>query len=371
MSRAQVFALLLGVTGCGTDEPLERAVDIGPVGFDAAAQSELEAAGLGKYLGRFTPSEVTTLDDTTEAYSFEPDDDGPVCLFGDPFRVSVREGQSDDLLIFLQGGGACWSELCGGNQKAGFGVLPIAWTDPNPESNPPLARFNVVFVSYCDGSVFSGDNLIKAADGSIERRHRGVANFSAALDVAKMRFPHPRRIALAGTSAGGYGTILGTELVRLAYPETPLYVMNDAGIGLTNPSDPSIFYAARDEWKALQFLPASCGDCVADKQFTGVIGWALDHDPSLRVAAFSAYQDGIIGGVFLNMEATDFEALLLEKTGALHAAHPDRYERFFVEGGAHTAVLAGYYDLEVGGERLVEWIGAMLKNDPDWDDRLQ
>jgi hypothetical protein len=228
-----------------------------------------------------------------------------------------------------------------------------------------------VFVSYCDGSVFSGDNVILAADGSIERRHRGLANLSAGLDVARLRHPSPRRIVLAGSSAGGYGTILGTALVRLAYPDTPLYVVNDAGLGLTNPEDPSIVDAAADEWKALQFLPASCDDCMENGQFTGIVDWGLTHDPSLRVGYFSSYQDGVIGGIFLGMEGEEFEALLREETGKLHASHPDRFQRFFVKGSGHTAILAGYYDASVDGQTLLEWVQAMLDGSDEWQDRLQ
>jgi hypothetical protein len=358
------------VAACGTDEPLSASVEVGSIGFDAAATEELRQAGVDRYLGQFTAAKVEKSSEG-EVYTFTPSDDGPVCLYGDEFRVSTREGSSDDLLIFLQGGGACWSDLCAANTSAGFGILPIGWTDSDPKRNPALARFDVVFVSYCDGSVFSGDSVILANDGSIERRHRGLANLSAGIDVARLRHPKPRRIVLAGTSAGGYGTILGAAVVRLAYPHTPLFVVNDGGIGLTNPEDPSLADAIADEWKVLQFLPASCGDCVENGQFTGIVGWALDHDPSLRVADFSSYQDGVIGGVFLGMEGPDFEKLLVEETGKLHAAHPDRFERFFVKGSGHTALLAGYYDVSIEGQTLIEWIQAMLDGSDAWQDRLE
>lgn len=365
-----MFALVLVLAGCGTDEPLAASANTGPIGFDATAVDELQAAGVDKYLGQFTAAKVESSSDGL-VYTFTPNDAGPVCLYGDEFRVSTREGSSEDLLIFLQGGGACWSTLCAANTTSGFGVLPLGWTDANPNNNPALANFDVVFVSYCDGSVFSGDNLILASDGSIERRHRGLANLSAGIDVARLRHPNPRRIVLAGASAGGYGTILGALVVRLAYPQTPLFVVNDGGIGLTNPEDPALADAASDEWKVLQFLPASCGDCVENGQFTGIVRWGLDHDPSLRVGDFSSYQDGVIGGVFLDMEGPDFEALLRKETDKLHTAHPDRFQRFFVNGSAHTAFLAGYYSVSVDGQTLIEWVQAMLDGSDEWEDRLQ
>jgi hypothetical protein len=350
--------------GCGVDEQLvERP------GFDPEAQAELEAAGVGKYLGKFVPEDVQDLDDGETLYSFNPRDDGPTCIYGSPFRTAVRDLGSDDLLIYLEGGGACWSELCLAKESASAYVFPLGWTDRNPEMNP-FAGFNVLNVSYCDGSVHSGDNVILAADGSVERRHRGLANLSAALDVALSRFPTPRRIVLAGSSAGGYGTILGTAVVRLAYPATPLFVINDAGLGLTNPDDPSIVTAAVNEWKVDQLVPASCTGCLDSGQFTSVVAWGLQHDRTLRVADFSSYEDGIVSGTFLQMEGAAFRELLLSETGKLHSAHPERFQRFFVDGGSHTAIV-GYYNLTVDDTRLVDWAFAMVDRRPEWKDLLQ
>ena len=321
-------------------------------------------------MGQFSPETVEDENGIT-VYTFAPDDDGPTCLYGDPFRVTVRDTDSKDLMIYLQGGGACWSQKCAANKTAGAGIQPIGWTNADPDFNPVFFDYDVVFVAYCDGSVFSGDNVVKKPDGSIERRHRGLANLSAALDIALERFPDPERIVLAGSSAGGYGTILGTAATRMAYPKTPLFVINDAGIGLTNPADPSIVEAATTEWKFTQFVPPSCEGCVESGQFTSFIGWGLEHDPSLRVSAFSSYQDGIIGGVFLNMDGPDFQSLLLSETDSIHQRFPERFERFVIDGGAHTAILAGYSGLSVNGENLMDWSRAMIEKTPEWRDQLQ
>ena len=362
--RHGLLALALLCAGCGMDAPI--AGGEAPVGFDENARAELSAIGVDRYFGKFSPSEVTELENGETTYTFAPDDDGPVCIYGDPYRVSVRDAPSNDLLIYLQGGGACWSDICSAKATAGFGIMTIGWTDGDPEQNP-LGNFDVVFANYCDGSVFSGDNVIHAPDGSIERRHRGLANLTAALEVARERFPEPDRIVLAGSSAGGYGTILGTAVVRLAYPTTRLFVINDAGLGLTNPDDPSILDGALNEWKVGQLVPPSCEGCIESGQFTSVIDWGLAHDPTLRVGVYSSYEDFVIGGIFLGMEGPAFRELVLEETGKLHSDHPKRFQRFLVNGSSHTAVI-GYYDATVEGVRLVDWVEAMISDDPAWQD---
>ena len=336
--------------------------------FDPAAVKELEDSGVTKYLGRFTPSDQHG--DGPVYYTFAPDKEGPICIDGSPFRLSVSVGSSDDLLIYLEGGGACWTGACNARPET-YGVpLPIGWCDRH---QGPLAGFNLVYVGFCDGSVFAGDSEVPdAVNGAPDgiRYHHGAQNLSAALDLAKKRFPNPRRIVLAGSSAGGYGTILGTVLARVQWPDRKLFVVNDAGLGLFNPSDPQTWATIEREWDLTPRIPASCPDCLKG-ELTQLIGWALEHDPTLRVAGFSFYEDAIISDGFLGMSGPDFRTLLMAQTGKVHDAYPDRFERFFVDGTTHTAIIGGYYDLKLDGVLLTDWTARMIDARSDWNDLLQ
>src|SRR5690242_3722090 len=91
MSRSTFLgtcALALGLVGCGTDEPLVVSADSGPIGFDDAAIAELRQVGVDKYLGQFTAAKIENSSEG-QVYTFTPSDDGPVCLYGDEFRVST------------------------------------------------------------------------------------------------------------------------------------------------------------------------------------------------------------------------------------------------------------------------------------------
>jgi hypothetical protein len=87
-------------------------------GLNADAMSELQAAGVDKYLGtsQSFPSDygVWTRHDFDPNYVLDPTypvgvrPDGPVCIAGTPYSVFTRQGDPKKLLIFLQGGGACW-----------------------------------------------------------------------------------------------------------------------------------------------------------------------------------------------------------------------------------------------------------------------
>lgn len=295
-------------------------------------------AGLTRYLGETRVAEESVYRGAT-AFEFDPAT-GPMCLRGAPFTASIRDEAGDELLIFLQGGGACWSDFCFAITTAPRGIPPTNLTELDPRN--PLVDADVLYLPYCDGSLFSGDAAIdEDGDGAPDRIHRGLANLSAALAVGFERFPAPSRIVLAGSSGGGFGTILSVFLVRYVYPDVPIFVLNDAGLGIAHPDDPTFVSDLIDEFGAREFLPADCPDCIADGNITGLVDYALDHDPNLRVAAVSSHYDFIVSDVFLGLGAEAFQAALVAETGALHDEHPDTYRRFLFTGDAHTALLGG------------------------------
>jgi hypothetical protein len=359
-----------GTTTPDAGAPAQPRYEDPKAGFDDAARAELLAHGFGKYLNAFQPSRVDA-GDTTTTYTFAPDEHGPICMQGAPFMASARDGASDDLLIYLQGGGACWTGTCAASTTTSGGAYPIGWTDGDARN--PLSDFDLLNVGYCDGSVFAGDGEVHdPANGAPDgiRYHHGLANLSAALDLGKKRWPSPRRIVLAGSSAGGYGTILATAVVRLVWPKTDLFVIDDAGPGLTNPAEPSQYATILKEWNLAARIPPSCAACQ-DGQFTPFIGWSLEHDPTIRAGLFSSYEDDVIGQQFLGMTGPGYAKLLVAETGAIHASYPWRFERYLVDGAAHTALLAGFYDMNVDNVPLPEWTRRMIDDESDWYDALE
>jgi hypothetical protein len=336
-------------------------------GFDEQARSELIAVGLDKYFGKAKPLDPETRG-TTKVYKFNIAD-GPECLRGGQYQVYVRDAASENLVIYLEGGGACWKTLCAANEAAeslNAGNIPAAGILSTDPAVSVVADWNLVYLPYCDGSVFSGDN--EFPDETPPRYHHGLKNLSAGIDLAKSLYPNPKRIFLAGSSAGGYGTLSGTGVVRLQYPETELMVFNDSGLGLSNPQTPEMLAQIKADWHFEQFIPASCTECTTG-QTTAIIGWGLQHDTSLRASAFSSYSDSVIAGAFLLMQPADFKALLLEETGKIHDAYPDRFKRFFPDSTQHTTLLT--LGTKIGDVTAGDWTRAFVDKTDAWVDILQ
>jgi hypothetical protein len=293
--------------------------------------------GLTRYLGNTPVTSTYPGNAGTTIHEFDIAD-GPQCMRGREFRAITRRKESRDLMIFLQGGGACWSDFC-------FAITTAPPDMPETDllkadDTNPFWSSDLLYVPYCDGSLFVGDAAIdENADGTPDRIHHGLANLSAALTAGYDDFPDPSRIVLVGSSGGGFGTILAVFLVRYVYRDVPIVVINDAGVGVAHPEDPSFVDDLLVEFGARTAVPADCTDCIADGNVTRLIRYALDRDPKVRIAALTSEYDFVISDVFLKVAPDVFRQNVITATDEIRAAHPDRYRRFLFAGDAHTATL--------------------------------
>lgn len=302
---------------------------------------ELRVAGLMQYVGADEAVvESTEASVTTWTWPVDLDGGSPACFRGGQYRMATRDSDSnsEDLVVFLQGGGACWSDLCLAFNVAKPGIPDLDILSSELAANP-VRKWNLVYLPYCDASLFAGDAKHLKPDGTLDRDHRGLRNLSAALTVARDRFPKPRRILLAGSSGGAYGTILGLPLVRMVWPDARIDVMNDAGIGIGKPGEPAFMDKVLTEFNVKRFLPKSCAKCQGASHLTEVIAWGLERDPSVRMGAFSSTRDFVISNLFLKLDGPVFEAAVRGETKALEDRVPGRFAAFLTPGTTHTTLL--------------------------------
>jgi hypothetical protein len=377
-------------------------------GLSSEAIQEIQDAGMDKYLGEFTPISSEEVGDGWTKHTFDSaEGDGPVCIDGSPYSMFTRNAKgknkkgkgANQLLIMLQGGGACWQFLTQCSQSTAEQEPPFAregiWDFDNNDN--PFDKHAVAYLPYCDGSVFVGDNTVidpffdsdSGVDG--ERQHRGLRNLSAGLDVARATFEKPKKITVAGSSAGGVGAANFTPfLVRLLYGNKlqSLTVFNDAGPLAYNTAAPAAAMARENDWKFSQFYPASCSDCTPFGNQTALVQWRLDNDNTIREAQYQTDADGTnIGFSSLNVPGSPFIApnfpfgltqnefrdLTLDANAGLNDSHPKRYKRFIVSGDrSHTALQTPLlYTQDANGVILNEWTKDFLKDKKGWKDIVE
>ena len=371
--------LIAGAAACGSEDAGElddsgvSDVADGP-GTDASAAPdmgggrvepfrELYDQGIDRYLGLFTPDRVEARAGNVTSYTFSDEDRGPVCFTGSEFRMATRDGSSDSLMIFLQGGGACSPNNCDAVETAGSGGIPAFGVLSPANSENPAAEFDVGYLPYCDGSLWAGDRDTDSdGDGVDDRLFRGLQNLSAALDVIASRYPAPSRIFLTGNSAGGFGTHMALPLVRKLYPDVAIELINDSGVGISTPGSQETLNAY---WNAGAFYPASCDSCIGDDgHLTDYHAYQLAEDPNLRMGFMSHERDGVIVERS-PIDGPTFEAALLEARSELREAYPDRFRSFIAAGDGHTFILRDF-EREVGGTSVRAWIADMLDGGDAW-----
>lgn len=328
---------------------------------------EIRATGLDRFLGQTESRREQQAE--WEVLSFNPAEGRAICLFGSEYQISIRRGASNNVLFYLQGGGACWSALTCLDLKTATRTTaersaPGGILDPARPENP-FKDWNIVFVSYCDGSVFSGDNTVRYRD--VTAYHHGLANLGAAATAMQRTFPSPDKVLVAGSSAGGYGTLYGMMMAKLVLPNQSNWVLSDSGPGIQNPNDTSERPQREQNWSFPHFFPAGCTRCPEQPAY--LYEWAISRDPNLRVGMFSSLRDLVLQG-FLLLDGPGFEALLRQVTDDMVSRVGARLHRFFIQGEMHTILLdPAFYDLRLNGISMAEWTGAMVNNnDAAWPD---
>lgn len=369
LSLSVTVLMLVGSAGEGWAEP---------PGLNPHARKELRDSGLSQYVGQFEPGEPEDVGGGWDKYTFDTDGgDGPLCIGGTPLTVFHQDRAKKDLLIVLDGGGACIQDF--------YACSFFADEDPPGDDgifgesldgiNNPFAEWSKLFVSYCDGSVFAGDSELVDPTfplGPI-RYHRGVRNLTAALDLARRLHPAAKNVLLSGISAGGYGVAaFAPSIYRLIFPPSAkLFVLNDSG-----PVASPVFGAIPQDldWNFSQFYPASCTDCSPlpghDAAF---VEWTLDNDNGYTGALYSTDGDAVIRGFTFIPSQVAYRAVLLSVHDPINAANPDRYKRFIRSGSEqHTAIGGdGFYDFDANGVPLYQWVDDFVSSDPGWVDIVE
>lgn len=217
---------------------------------------------------------------------------GAVCGNGSPYKFFVnRAPNTSNTVIYMEGGGACWDyESCTGSSPLGArnpNGIPDNYLDIsnpatslvspfvfrfNPWSQTKVQAWNLVYVPYCTGDLYTGDKvaLYDSEDGtdSIVWHHNGLRNTRAVLAWLKNNVPRPGQALMTGCSAGGGGSISNYAHFREDLDPTRSFMINDSGP----------IYPAPDGGN-----PAVFPSVPLQQQVRAA--WGLDEGPSVELAA--------------------------------------------------------------------------------------
>ena len=174
--------------------------------------------------------------------------DGTLTFYDPKFTFFVRGGTVNKLVIYFQGGGACWDSMNCLYAHTYYEAVPPIESFADTEGmgildteNPlnPFKDWFVVYIPYCTGDIHWGAADTEYQDyagayGGFSQtiKHRGFVNFQVVLKWVEDNFIGPRKIFVTGSSAGSYGAILGFPYIKEAFPWSIVSVLGDAGNGV-------------------------------------------------------------------------------------------------------------------------------------------
>lgn len=310
----------------------------------------------------------------------------PNCAFGSlppplgqPFKFFWQAGDpgNKNLLIFHDGGGACWNrDTCLSplvpNARAaydpkisespeGLALAGGILSEEESQKNP-FKGWTKVFIPYCTGDVGWGNNDATYDGVPFPVHHRGYANVRLVVRWLQQQYAHsaaPEKIAVTGVSAGAYaapGTVFPE--VKKIFPRAQTYLLADSGNGVvTN----SFLDSAEENWKFKNTLPVYLANVVDGQalglpvRFYGVLTWLF---PKTRFGQFQNAFDSIQTIIYATMKGVDPSALDQQTVLALAlewsaqmrlatnlaAAAPNGNYRFYTAAGSEHGILVNVPD---------------------------
>ena len=298
------------------------------------------------------------------------------CSDGSEFSFWVRKANAKKVVLYFEGGGACWSaKTCEPGSNLYPGRSDLYTTSLGPDDGPagqggifdfadernPFADHSVVYVPYCTGDVHLGDTTRKYAPG-LTVQHKGHVNGTAALDHLAATFPVATEVAVIGESAGSIAAPLYAGLVSDRLPDSDITVLAD-GSG-SYPDVPRLNEITA-VWGTADVLP-DWFENPKQWSFPGLIIQSARHDPEI-VFARRDYAYDEVQEFFVDLVGIAAEDLLsLIDGNETQIEHAGVNLRSYVAPGAeHTALSDGpFYSEEVNGRPLVDWVTRLIAGKP-------
>ncbi|RMG95950.1 MAG: hypothetical protein D6705_12495 [Deltaproteobacteria bacterium] len=307
------------------------------------------------------------------------DIEGAQCRNGSQAGLAVRYSDtSSNVLIFFEGGGACYNPTTclanpdsvdsGDKDGSNGGVFNV------DEPSNPFADWNHVFIPYCTGDVFAGNNPGANVPGGGPQNQMfvGFVNTQLMLDRIFATFPDAESVAMTGSSAGGFGAAWNfyTAADRWGPAGAQMILLDDSGPPMDDAyMKPCLQQQWRDLWGLDDTLPQDCTECFhADGGgLVNLVTYYSSKYPDAYMSLVSSLQDSTIRG-FFGYGANNCNAIVPFMSGSEYEMglydlrdnwmdQGGNWATFYITGSTHTWIGSNsrFYDTTVSGTVLVDW----------------
>jgi hypothetical protein len=296
-----------------------------------------------------------------------------------------RKGIADGLVVFFNGGGACWSDgTCDKPRLAGSRAMfagekaeSVFKSELLPGDGPermggifdstnarnPVRDWSVLFVSYCTGDVHSGSNTAHYRNPETGKpftiEHRGWDNMQVITEWMRVHVPQPSRLLVSGSSAGAYGAATHYATLRALYPRARSVFLGDSGMGVSTPS----FERLRNKNWNYQLPVSVFGPQAQLTPDAEVVARLAAHFPQDRFAQYTRAHDAVQRDFYAEMGAPRgcmVWTMAMTRELARRQRTPN-VRSYVARGDGHTILRSPLvYSEQSGGQPFVDWLNQLL-----------
>ena len=308
------------------------------------------------------------------------------CANGSRFSFWERRADPTRVVLFLNGGGVCWSaSMCAFTSTGQPGENDFYdWNDRGGErpddqrsgffdltrADNPFAGYSIVYLSSCTGDAHLG-NVAQTYSPQLTVQHRGYVNGTAALDYLATHYPSAAQVVVIGKTAGSIAAPLYGGLVADRLPHAKVTVFGaQSGAWPDNPDFNATVLAKA--WGAYATVPGWAVDGLTARTWGIPRFWvqAAHHDPDLVLSRFdSAFDPHAAMEVTPWMPGNPPNLLAVIDTNerAIEAAGVSLHSYTAPGDGHGLFEFDRFYDLTVHDVRLTDWLKQLVTGKPPSD----
>jgi len=322
---------------------------------------------------------VPTLSALPEGWSQIDPGGNSSCARGGKYSFFVRKANSNKLLIYFEGGGACYdAKTC----QVGAHYFDDSITATDQADNPalkttgvfalndernPFKDYNIVFVSYCTGDAFMGNRVVSYTDGgkSFTVNQVGYLNTQSVLGWTYQNFAKPDSVFVIGCSAGVVGSFFHAPYMLEQYQNIPFALVGDSGGGyFDGPASVAKNLGTLEvlpDWLP-QYQDLIVNDLIRSRLFFVIPAQAY---PNARFGLLDTLNDSLQGELIsrFNKKLT-LAKVLQSNLDDIRVDAPDIYS-YTGPGDYHCITMhPDFYTYEVGGTKLSDWLASLANGQP-------
>jgi hypothetical protein len=304
------------------------------------------------------------------------------CADGSEFAFWERRADPTKVVFYLDGGGVCYdATTCAFTSTGGEGENDFYnWnlSGENPafpgggildfdRADNPFADYSFIYVGSCTGDGDLGD-VTREYSPELTVEHNGFVNGTAALDYLAEHYPAAAQVVVVGKTGGSVAAPVYGGLVADLLPDTQVTVFGAQSGAF--PDDPDFNAEILGElWGAYDTMP----DWEVNEGLTAR-DWGIPrfwiqaglHDPDIVMARFDyAFDPNAAAAVeSIGVDSSNLVALIDANEAAIEAAGVVQHS-YTAPGEEHQILdIDKFYEMEVDGVRLVDWVDALIAGEP-------